>query len=261
MAHEKLLNIVNISKTYRQRHIQKKYRSFEAVKKVSLTINNGNNFGLIGESGSGKTTLARLMTKILSPSGGDVFLRGKNISQLPIKDIAKIVQIVFQDASSSLNPRMKIRQILLEPIRVHGCRKTDNSDDVINEMINEVGLDKTLLIKYPFDLSGGQRQRVCIARALVSHPNLIIFDEAFSSSDFINNHQIIGLLKKIQSKRDISYFFIDHDLRFIKMLCDTIGVMYNGELVYNGPTEGLFLNQEHHYAKKIIKYYNFFREE
>jgi ABC-type dipeptide/oligopeptide/nickel transport system ATPase subunit len=206
---------------------------FKAVNQVNLTIKKGESVGLVGESGSGKSTLAKLIMKIESVTSGQILLNGQSIlgSQMNDLKVYKQMQLVLQDSSSSLHPKMRVKEILEEPLRNYFPEEKTMWEATCLKLLQLVDLDHSFLSRYPYQLSGGQKQRVCIAKALAVQPKIIIFDESIASLDQPSQISIINMLKRIQKKQQISYLFITHDLKSTQQLCDRVMVMYQGELV------------------------------
>ena len=252
-----MLKVNNLTKVFslEKSIFSKERNSFKAVNEVCLNIKDGEIFSIVGESGSGKSTLGKMIVGLLKPDAGEIFFEGKNIRNLSGKELKKIrenIQIVFQDPYASLNPKMKIEKILIEPLLVHKrgdkayCRKK------AEEVIQTVGLKVEDLKRYPHEFSGGQRQRICIARAIILEPKLLVCDEAVSALDVLVQTQIINLLKELQEKYHMAYIFISHDLAVVRYISDRIGVMYAGELVEYGEKQQIFENPTHPYTKLLI---------
>ena len=252
-----MLKVNNLTKVFslEKNVISREHNSFKAVNDVCLNIKEGEIFSIVGESGSGKSTLGKMIVGLLKPDSGEILYEGKNISHISRKELKKIresVQIVFQDPYASLNPKMTIEKILMEPLIVHKrgdkayCRKK------AEEIIQTVGLTKEDLKRYPHEFSGGQRQRICIARAIILEPKLVVCDEAVSALDVLVQTQIINLLKELQEKYHMAYMFISHDLAVVRYISDRIGVMYAGELVEYGEKQQIFENPRHPYTKFLI---------
>lgn len=252
-----MLKVNNLTKVFslEKNVISREHNSFKAVNDVCLNIKEGEIFSIVGESGSGKSTLGKMIVGLLKPDSGEILYEGKNISHISRKELKKIresVQIVFQDPYASLNPKMTIEKILMEPLIVHKrgdkayCRKK------AEEIIQTVGLTKEDLKRYPHEFSGGQRQRICIARAIILEPKLVVCDEAVSALDVLVQTQIINLLKELQEKYHMAYMFISHDLAVVRYISDRIGVMYAGELVEYGEKQQIFENPRHPYTKLLI---------
>jgi ABC-type dipeptide/oligopeptide/nickel transport system ATPase subunit len=205
----------------------------KAVHKVDLAIHKGECFGLVGESGSGKSTLAKLIMRMESATSGQIFLNGRSIHEKSFHDLElyKQVQLVLQDSSSSLHPKMKVREILEEPRHNYFSEEKTERENSSRELLELVGLDSSFLTRCPDQLSGGQKQRVCIAKALAVEPECIIFDESIASLDQSSQDSILGLLKYIQQNRQLTYLFITHDLKSTQSFCDRVAVMYHGEIV------------------------------
>ncbi|ASR45264.1 ABC transporter ATP-binding protein [Paenibacillus kribbensis] len=233
-----ILELKQVTKTYPVRRRKKGWFSKQdseqaAVKQVSLELQRGECLGLVGESGSGKSTLAQCIMRLEPLTSGEVWLDRQPIHSGKVKDVHlyKRVQLVAQDSSSSLHPRMTIRDILLEPIRNYFPERKAQALDICLSLLESVGLEADSLEKYPSQLSGGQKQRVCIARALAVEPEIILFDESVANLDAATQSSVLDLLKKVQIERQLSYLFITHDLQSTRPFCDRIAVMYQGEIV------------------------------
>lgn len=227
-----LLEVKQVTKEYplwlRRGNIKKKL----AVNNVSLTISKGESIALVGESGSGKSTLAKCIMRIEKITSGQVLWKGHSIYSKQLKDFTfyKNIQMVLQDSSASLHPKMQVKEILAEPIQNFFPDEKNWHEECI-KLLHLVGLDKSFLKFLPNQLSGGQKQRVCIAKALAAKPELIIFDESIASLDRDSQRSILEILKKVQEQDELSYLFITHDLQSTKQLCDRVAVMYEGEIV------------------------------
>ncbi len=229
--------------------------SIRAVDNVSLKIIKGEIYALAGESGCGKSTLAKAVTKLVLPKSGDILFEGKSIyshSRNEKKEYPKKVQMVFQNPYSSLNPKMKIYDILKEPLDINTKLKKPEKDELIEEVLAETGLQTDCLSLYPHEFSGGQRQRIAIARALILNPELLIADEPVSALDASIQAQIINLLKSLKYKRDLTILFISHDMNVIKYLADRVGIMYYGSLIEENYTGTIFRFPKEEYTKKLL---------
>ncbi len=223
-----------------------------AVNNVSLKLKKGKTLGLVGESGSGKTTLAMSFAG-LNSYDGNIFYNNDNIKDIKYKELRKKIQIVFQDPYNSLNPRMNIKDIIGEGLKVHFKLTKQQELDAIKKVLSEVGLRPDCLNKYPHEFSGGQRQRIAIARALVVEPEILILDEPTSALDVTIAAQIIALLQKIQETRGLSYLFISHDIKAVKALADDIAVMKDGKIVELNYASKVLQNPVNLYTKKLIQ--------
>lgn len=230
----------------------------KAVDGVSLSIRRDEVYALVGESGSGKSTVARLLTGIYRPTEGTICyngipVTGRNASREQHRFMHRQVQTVFQDSAAALNPRMKVRDILREPLHIHGLDKDRNT--VIrmeHEILQSVGLADSVLLKYPAELSGGQRQRIAIARCLLLHPQFIVADEPIASLDISIQAQIVMLFKRLQREEHFSMLFIAHDLSIVRFISDRVSVMLRGRIVETAPTEELFTNPMHPYTQALL---------
>lgn len=232
--------------------VERKY--VHAVNDVSLTIERGESFGIVGESGSGKSTLARLILGLEQPTDGTIKLEGRDVANLKgseRRDFWKQIQIIFQDPFSSLNPRMRIGDILAEPIRNYDVATGDLAGRV-RELLELVGLPPTAGNRYPHELSGGQRQRVAIAAALAVEPNIILADEAVSALDVSVQAQIINLLSDLKSKFGLTYIFITHDLNLSSYFCDRVAVLYLGQIMEICSSDVLLERPAHPYTQALI---------
>ena len=223
----------------------------KAVNNVSMQIQRGEIYALAGESGCGKSTLAKAITKLVQPKSGEILYDGVNIYSIK-KEYPKNVQMVFQNPYSSLNPKMKIKDILIEPLDINTKLARSEKETLVEEVLSDVGLPITSLNLYPHEFSGGQRQRIAIARALILNPKLLIADEPVSALDASIQAQIINLLKDIRLTRDLTILFISHDMNVIKYLADRVGIMYFGTLVEENYTGTIFRYPKEEYTKKLI---------
>lgn len=253
---EPLLKVVNLEKKFpiQRGFLKRTVGQIHAVDGVSFEIAHGETLGLVGESGCGKSTTARLILRLLDPTSGEIFFNGKEIHTLSRQEIRKErkdMQIVFQDPYASLNPRMTIRQIVAEPLIVHGLAK-DDADPAVDEMIELCGLSREFGNRYPHEFSGGQRQRVGIARALITRPKLVVLDEPVSALDVSVQAQILNLLDDLREKFNFSYLFVAHDLSVVSHISTRVAVMYLGKIVEIGNREEIFNNPHHPYTKALI---------
>jgi peptide/nickel transport system ATP-binding protein len=228
----------------------------KAVDGISFIVPRGSTLGLVGESGCGKTTTGRAILNLVAPTSGSVKFMGVEIAgrnaaaMLPLR---KRMQIVFQDPYSSLNPRLTIEQALTEPMAVHGIGSShsDRRDRAV-ALLEEVDLEPHFLRRYPHEFSGGQRQRICVARALSLEPEFIVCDEAISAMDVSVQAQVLNLLKELQSRRNLTYIFISHDLSVVKFMADTMAVMRAGKIVEQGSAEAIYANPAENYTQRLI---------
>jgi oligopeptide/dipeptide ABC transporter ATP-binding protein len=226
-----------------------------AVDGVSLEVPRGKTVGLVGESGCGKTTVGRVAIRLLEPSGGNVWFEGRDITHLSgegLRRLRREMQIVFQDPYSSLNPRMRVWEIVGEGWRVHGIARGREIREKAARLLVRVGLSADALDRYPHEFSGGQRQRIGIARAIALSPKLVVADEPVSALDVSVQAQILNLLKDIQDEYGMAYLFISHDLRVIRHMSDVVAVMYLGKLMEVAPTEEFFREPLHPYSRSLL---------
>ena len=234
----------------------------KALDGVDLKIESGKTFGIVGESGCGKTTLMRTLLRLVEPTSGSVILSdeiiGNAVSSNKLEELTgdelrsfrKQIGVVFQDPMGALNPRMLIKDIVSEPLAIHG--RTENVRARVIELLENVGLGEEHLYRYPHEFSGGQRQRIVIARALALDPKILVLDEPTSALDVSVQAQILNLLNDLQKKYDLTYIFISHDLSVIEYMCDRLAVMYLGRVVEEADTEELFSNPHHPYTKALL---------
>ena len=231
----------------------KKY--VHAVTDVSFTINPKETFALVGESGCGKSTTGRLVMRLLHPDSGQVFFDGTDITDYTVNQMRPLrsdMQMVFQDPYGSLNPRIKIEDLIAEPLKIHTKLSAEERRKAVHELLEVVGLRPEHADRYPHEFSGGQRQRIGIARALSVRPKLIVADEPVSALDVSIQAQVLNLLKELQQKYELTYLFISHNLSVVEMIADKIGVMYMGKLVESAPKEELYSNPLHPYTKALL---------
>jgi len=257
VKNEVLLEAKGLYKTYTQTSgfFVKKQRVIKALNNVSLSIKKGETLAIVGESGSGKSTLARCLLQLLSLDQGELFFKGKNLNSLDAegkKYLKRHIQMVFQDPYASLNPRMKIAEILEEGLLIHDLGNKIVREKKMRDMIKKVGLDVSDLNKYPHQFSGGQRQRIGIARALIVEPELVICDEPVSALDVSIQAQILLLLKELQKELGLSYLFISHDLRVVRHMADNIAVMHQGKIVEQGSIKGIYEKPKANYTRELL---------
>jgi peptide/nickel transport system ATP-binding protein len=224
-----------------------------AVEDVSLVVNRGETLGIVGESGCGKSTTARLMLRLLDPTGGTIKFEGQDIttiSQRALRPLRREMQMIFQDPYSSLNPRKTIGQIVGAPFAIHKTEK--DAKTRVRELLARVGLSPEHYNRYPHEFSGGQRQRIGVARALALQPKLIVCDEPVSALDVSIQAQVLNLLRELQTEFDLTYVFISHDLSVIRQISDRIAVMYLGRIVETGPAEEIYEHPKHPYTAALL---------
>ena len=229
----------------------------KAIDDISFDIYEGETFGLVGESGSGKSTTGRALLRLYQPTDGEILFEGKDIATLTkgkeLLEFRKEAQMIFQDPYASLDSRMKVRDIIAEGIDIHHLAATkEERNQMVDELLETVGLNREHANRYPHEFSGGQRQRIGIARALALNPKFIVCDEAISALDVSIQAQIVNLLKKLQKEKGLTYIFIAHDLSMVKYISDRIAVMYRGRIVEMGSAECVYTNPQHAYTKSLL---------
>ena len=228
----------------------------KAVDDVTLTLYRGETLGIVGESGCGKSTLARTLLRLIEPTDGGITYDGRDLRALKgkeLRSLRKNMQIVFQDPYSSLHPRMKVGEIIAEPMLISGIHKTRaQCMPRILELLDMVGLDRSYVDRYPHEFSGGQRQRIVIARALATNPELLICDEPVSALDVSVRAQVLNLLEELQEKLNLTYLFISHDLSVVEHLCDRVAIMYLGQLMEIGTVDQIYDNPRHPYTQALL---------
>ncbi|WP_408006976.1 ABC transporter ATP-binding protein [Pseudalkalibacillus sp. A8] len=257
MKDEVLIDIKDVKKHFplsKKWFAEKKY--VKAVDGVSFSIKKGETFGLVGESGCGKSTTGRLINGLIKADSGEINFKGKNLANISEKDWKKYrkpMQMVFQDPYASLSPRMKVKDILLEPLKIHYPKMpNDEKKKLITELMDKCGISEFHLEKYPHEFSGGQRQRIGIARSLILRPELIIADEPVSALDVSIQSQILNLMKDLQEEFGLTYLFISHDLSVVEHISDRVGVMYLGNLVEIARKRQIFEDPKHPYTQALL---------
>jgi oligopeptide transport system ATP-binding protein len=252
---EALLQIQDLYKFFPVKAGAGKTVEAKAVDGVSLTVDGGEALGLVGESGCGKSTLGRLALRLLEPTSGKVFFKGRDLNAInkrSLRTLRKTMQIIFQDPFASLNPRMRILETITEPLVIHRLARKDELEERGAALLKKVGLPADALHRYPHEFSGGQRQRVGIARALASEPSFIVADEPVSALDVSVQAQIINLLKDLRDEMDLSFLFIAHDLNVVRHFSDRVAVMYLGKIVEIAPAEAIYRNPSHPYTEALL---------
>lgn len=251
-----LLEVSHLVKRFtRGKGLFRRGTTISAVEDVSFSIEEGETFGLVGESGSGKTTTGRCVLRLVEPTSGSIRFRGEDVLALSkprLREMRRHMQIVFQDPYSSLNPRMRARQIVEEPLIIHRLGDRVARLQRVAELFQLVGLDPAHLERYPHEFSGGQRQRIGLARALALNPSFLVLDEPVSALDVSIQAQVVNLLLELQDRLKLTYLFIAHDLRLVEHVCGRVAVMYLGRIVEMAPTQTLFEAPRHPYTRALL---------
>ncbi len=258
-----VVKVENLTRVYRspRTSLFTAPREVKALNGVSFSIAAGDRFGIVGESGSGKSTLLRLLSGLDQPTSGELEVVGRSLVKAGAKDLAELrrnLQIVFQDPMASLDPRMRIRDIVAEPLLnaanlEHGtAMSAKERADAVAEMIEAVGLPRDAVDRFPHQFSGGQRQRISIARALVCRPRILVADEPVSALDVSVRAQVLNLLADLVDEYRLTLIFVSHDLHVVRYLCDRVAVMRKGEIVEQGPTESVYSSPQQEYTRVLI---------
>jgi ABC-type glutathione transport system ATPase component len=250
-----ILQFCNVTKEFQSGLLPWNKRTIRAVDNIKFDLQPGETFGIVGESGSGKTTLLRMALRLVRPSTGRVLFEGREIGALTGNDLRAMrrrLQAVFQDPTSSFNPRQSVGQILLAPLEVHEIGIASDRRKMIADTLELVGLNAGLMERFPHQLSGGQRQRVAIARAIILRPSLIVADEPTSALDVSVQAQILNLFKQTKRELGLTYLFVSHNLGVIRYISDRVAVMRLGQIVEVGSAHDIFTNPQHGYTQALL---------
>ena len=254
---EKIVSLKNVTKTFPvgKSLLGKPTKFVHAVNNVSFDVHEGETFSIVGESGCGKSTTGRIINHLLIPDSGEVWFMGKEISHISqdeMRPLRKDMQMIFQDPAGSLNPRMRVSELIEEPLLIHTDMNAEERAKVVSELLGIVGLSSKHAKRYPHEFSGGQKQRIGIARALTVNPKLVIADEPISALDVSIQAQVLNLLHRLQEQYKLTYVFISHDLSVVEMISDRIAVMYLGFVVETAPKEKLYAAPIHPYTQALL---------
>ena len=254
---EKIVSLKNVSKTFPvgKSLLGKPTKFVHAVNNVSFDVHQGETFSIVGESGCGKSTTGRIINHLLIPDSGEVWFMGKEISHISqdeMRPLRRDMQMIFQDPAGSLNPRMRVSELIEEPLLIHTNMSAEERSKVVGELLGIVGLSAKHAQRYPHEFSGGQKQRIGIARALTVNPKLVIADEPISALDVSIQAQVLNLLHRLQEQYKLTYVFISHDLSVVEMISDRIAVMYLGFVVETAPKEKLYAMPAHPYTQALL---------
>jgi oligopeptide transport system ATP-binding protein len=245
-----LIELKGISKNYYSRR-----KILHALCDVNLNLYPGKTVAIAGESGSGKSTLGKLVAQLEEPSSGSLYFEGKDLRTMNEREkriLRRRVQVIFQDPFSSLNPRMTVKQIVGEGIDIHKICKKNEKQEKIEKLLFQVGLEPSIIYRYPHELSGGQRQRIGIARAFAVDPELLILDEPLSALDVCTQSHVLDLLMQLKAERQLSYLFISHDLNAVRIIADYVAILYLGKIVEYAPKSQLFTRPSHPYTETLL---------
>ncbi len=250
---DRLTRVFDVSKPWLNRVVERRKKAFlTAVSDVSFEIEERRVYALVGESGSGKSTIGKMLVGLLNPSSGSVKIRDVDLARdsdaKKIDDVRRDIQMIFQDPYASLNPRWRVRDIIVEPVAARG----GDTEGMAERLLEQVGLSARDAGKFPHEFSGGQRQRICIARALASEPKLIVCDEPTSALDVSVQAQVLNLMSDLKDEFGLTYLFISHDLTVVQHMADTIGVLYLGRLVEEATPQELFDDPKHPYTQMLL---------
>jgi oligopeptide transport system ATP-binding protein len=244
-----LLEVVNLNKQFKAGR-----QTFQVVKDLSFHLAKGEILGLGGESGCGKSTLGKAVLRLIEPTSGSIRFDGRDLmgmSKSELQQQRRHMQMIFQNPAASINPKFTVKEILSEPLDIHGLDKGTFRNARLNELLQQVGLNNDFLNRFPHELSGGQKQRIAIARALALNPALIVCDEPFSALDVSVQLQIIHLLRQLQEQLGLAYLLISHDLSALRFFTHRLAIMYMGQLMELGPTKSVYTNPQHPYTPSI----------
>ena len=254
---ELLLRVQNLKKHFPagKTFLGKPRQVVRAVDGVGFDLHRGEALGLVGESGCGKTTTGRLIMRLIEPSDGEIWFKDRDITRLGRRELRPLraaMQIIFQDPYSSLNPRMTVKEIIGEGLKLHGKGSSQENSELVLSMMAKVGLRPEHSDRHPHEFSGGQRQRICIARAMVLQPELVVADEPVSALDVSIQAQVINLMERLREEFNLSYLFISHDLSVVQYISDRVAVMYLGRIVELAPKDQLYRNPSHPYTISLL---------
>lgn len=259
MEKEVMIRVRNLKKYYplaKQFPFQRQRDYVKAVDDVNFEVYKGETLGIVGESGSGKSTIARLITRLIEPTEGEIYFRDQDLTQVTkaeMKGFRRVIQMVFQSPYGTLDPRKTIGYSLMEPYLIHGVGTPEERRADVNRLLELVGLPESVVHKYPHEFSGGQLQRINIARAVSLRPEVIICDESVSALDVSVQAQILNLLNRLQKELGLTYVFISHDLNVVRYMCDRIAVMHHGKVVELGTAEEVYERPQAEYTKSLLR--------